>query len=138
MFLLCLTLGLCFVGGTVWARRGRSFRARSWMYTPAGPMRTERMVILGAPTCGFGLLALSAVALPPGAFGIEFLTPHVLSVVMVMAIMLLGLLALPLLYWVLVFIPIPDVCYPRWAREVRRDRRLFPQTSPEQPRDPSD
>ncbi|UFU05031.1 hypothetical protein [Ruania halotolerans] len=138
MSLVILVLGLSFVIVTAWARRGRSYRSRSWMYTPLGAMWTERMVILGAPTCGCGLLALSAMTLPPHAFGLELLTPDVLAVTTIVALVALGVLAFPLLYWVLVFIPVPDAFYPRWARQVRRDRRLFPQTSPSQPRDRDD
>lgn len=103
------------------------------MYSPLGEMRTERMVIFGGPVCGFGLLALGAIALPPQAFGLAFFSTDVIAVSTAAGVALLALLVLPLLYWVLIFIPLPDFLYPRWAREVRADRRRFPQTSPHQP-----
>lgn len=136
--LLLLAGALVFLLPTVWARRGRSYRARSWMYTPAGSLRTERMVIFGGPTCGLGLLALAAIALPPHAFGLALLGSEVAAAAAAAGFVLLILLVLPLLYWVLLFIPMPDFLYPRWAREVREDRRKFPQTAPHQPPHPKD
>lgn len=130
--------GLAILALVLWARRGRSYRARSWMYTPLGEDRTERMVLLGGPVCGLGLLAFGAITLPPRAFGWAFVSTEVLAVTTAAGIALLALLVLPLLYWVLIFIPLPDVLYPRWAREVREDRRRFPQTSPQQPPHPRD
>lgn len=136
--LVFLAAGLLILAPVVWARRGGSYRARSWMYTPLGQMRTERMVILGGPVCGLGLLAFAALALPPQAFGWAFVSTEVLAFITAAGIGLLALLVLPLLYWLLIFIPLPDFLYPPWAREVREDRRRFPQTSPHQPPHPKD
>jgi len=136
--LVFLGAGLVILAVVVWARRGRSYRARSWMYTPLGDMRTERIAILGGPICGLGLLACGAIALPPQAFGLTFIGREVTAITTAAGMAMFGLLALPLLYWVLIFIPLPDALYPRWAREVREDRRQFPQTNPSQPSHPRD
>ena len=139
--LVLLAAGLVILVFTVWARRGGSYRARSWMYAPGSPthsIHNERIVIFGGPTCGFGLVALGAIALPQHAFGLEFVDTDVVAATTVTGAILLGLLVVPLLYWMLAFIPIADALYPRWAREVREDRRRFPQTSPDQPPHPKD
>ncbi|WP_147917229.1 hypothetical protein [Ruania zhangjianzhongii] len=139
--LVFLAAGLIILAVTIWARRGGSYRARRWMYTPGPPthsIHSERMVIFGGPTCGFGLVAFGAIALPRNAFGLELVGTDVIAVTTLTGAILLGLLVVPLLYWVLVFIPIPDAFYPHWAREVREDRRRFPQTSPHQPPHPKD
>src|SRR5699024_5768713 len=99
---------------------------------------TERMVILGGPVCGLGLLACGAIALPPQAFGLTLIGREVTAITTAAGMAMFGLLALPLLYWVLIFIPLPDALYPRWARDVREDRRKFPQTNPSQPSHPRD
>lgn len=138
--LVLLAAGLAIVGATAWARRGGSFRARRWMYRPPPPsyaIHDERVVIFGGPTCGFGLLAFSAIALPPHGFG-GLVSAEVAGLGSLAALVVLAVLAVPLLWWVLPFIPIPDAFYPRWAREVLDDRRRYPQTSPEQPPHPKD
>lgn len=139
--LVFLAAGLIILAVTIWARRGGSYRARSWMYTPGPPdhhHHSERMVIFGGPICGFGLVALGLIALPRNAFGLEFVGTDVIAATTLTGVILLGLLVVPLLYWTLSFIPIPDAFYPRWAREEREDRRRFPQTSPHQPPRPKD
>ena len=139
--LVLLAAGLVILAFTVWARRGGSYRARRWMYTPGPPTHSrhdERIVIFGGPTCGFGLVAMGLIALPQHAFGLEFVDTHVIAAATLAGAVLLGLLVVPLLYWILAFIPIADALYPRWARDVREDRRRFPQTSPDQPPHPKD
>src|SRR5699024_8621120 len=136
--LVFLGAGLVILALVVWARRGRSHRAGSWMSTAPGDMRTERMVILGGPVCGLGLLACGAIALPPPAFALTLIGREVTAITTAAGMAMFGLLALPLLYWVLIFIPLPDALYPRWARDVREDRRKFPQTNPSQPSHPRD
>src|SRR5699024_12538555 len=112
--------------------------ARSGSAAQRGAMRTGQMVILGGPGCGLGLLARGAIALPPQAFGLTLIGREVTAITTAAGMAMFGLLALPLLYWVLIFIPLPDALYPRWAREVREDRRQFPQTNPSQPSHPRD
>ena len=130
--------GLLCLAVTVWLRRGRSRRARAWMYEPRRSYRgTERMAILGFPVCGIGLLALGAVAIPEHAFGLEFFDAQFHGAAIAAALVTFALLAVPFLWWVL-FLPFPDFLYPRWAREIRADRRKFPQTAPWQPPEGSD
>lgn len=139
--LALLAAGLVILACTVWARRGGSYRARSWMYTAGPPthsIHNERMVIFGGPTCGLGLVAWGLIALPRHAFGLELVGTDATAATTLAGAILLALLAVPLLYWILAFIPIADALYPRWAREVREDRRRFPQTSPDQPPHPKD
>src|SRR5699024_8198351 len=79
-----------------------------------------------------------AIALPPQAFDLTLIGREVTAITTAAGMAMFGLLALPLLYWVLIFIPLPDALYPRWARDVREDRRKFPQTNPSQPSHPRD
>lgn len=135
---VCIALlagGLLILAITGWARRGRFRAARAWMHTPLGEMRTERIVILGGPVCGFGILALGIAAIPEHAFGADVVDADLHGITTAVALAILAVLVVPLLYWILVFLPLPDVLYPTWAREIRRDRRRFPQTSPDQPQD---
>jgi len=135
---VCIALlagGLLILTVVGWARRGRSRAARKWMYTPVGERYTERIVILGGPVCGLGLLALGIAAIPEHAFGSALVGADLHGFAAAVALAILALLAVPLLYWVLIFLPLPDFLYPTWARELRRDRRRFPQTSPDQPQD---
>ncbi|HIZ35297.1 MAG TPA: hypothetical protein H9815_05930 [Candidatus Ruania gallistercoris] len=136
--LLFLAVGIVILSVTIWAWRGRSFTARRWMYRPMGGKITERAVILGGPICGLGSLGLAAIALPPHAFGLAFIGYELAATTRTAGVVLLVLLVLPLLYWFLKFIPLPDVLYPGWAREARAYRRRFPRPSPSQPPHPKD
>lgn len=136
--LVFLAAGAIILAFWVWALRGGSYNARRWMYTPLGSERTERMILFGLPVCGFGLLAFSAIALPERAFGLDVVSMEVVAVASIAGVVLLAALVVPLVYWTMRFIPMPDLLYPRWAREVRDDRRRFPQTSPHQPPHPKD
>ena len=138
--LVLLAAGLAVLGATAWARRGGSYRARSWMYNPPPPshsLHDERVVIFGGPTSGFGLLAFGGILLPPESFG-GLVPEEVAGLASLAGVALLPLLLVPLAWWVLGFIRIPDAFYPRWAREVLDDRRRYPQISPDQPPHPKD
>ena len=104
--LLIGVAGLALLGGTVWAWRGRSRAARFWMpETLLGSWQLERCVLLGAPSFALLMLDLALLAgLGPAARplgGAIFL-----------------LLCLPVLYFLLAFLPVPRVLYPGWAKEI--------------------
>lgn len=69
------------------------------------------------PVCGLGLVALGLAAIPERAFGQEFLGPDVHHVTLVAALAILALLVVPLLYWVLIFLPVPGTARRRHRRD---------------------
>jgi len=106
--LLVGTLGLVLLGGTLWARRGRSKAARFWMpLNLRGDWMLERCVVLGAPTFGLLMLSIAAMAALDSA-----------TATAIGGFLIIVLLALPGVYFILAFLPLPPWLYPRWAREV--------------------
>ena len=106
--LLLGVTALTVLGLTGWAWRGRSTAARFWMpERPIGDWRLERCVLLGAPS--FALLMLDAAVMA----GLD--TPQARAV----AGPIFFLLCLPALYFLLAFLPVPTVLYPRWAKEIQ-------------------
>ncbi|WP_460476957.1 hypothetical protein [Brachybacterium huguangmaarense] len=108
-----MMLGLLSLGLVAWLRAGRSSRARAWMSTgPTEGWMAERVVLLGLPLGGAALLCAAALSAPVdwpvlrivGGFGLVLLTPFVL-------------------WFILAFIPMPGLLYPRWARTIRERRK---------------
>ena len=106
-------IGLAFLAYGTWARRGRSPAARRWMGNEFGnePLN-ERMTVLGGPV--FGLICL--------CFSLGVL-PVVGQHLMLITFPLGAILFLPMLWALMVFIPLPALVYPRWARPVREENR---------------
>lgn len=102
-----------FLAYCAWARRGGSPAARRWMGNEFGnePFN-ERMTVLGGPM--FGLICL--------CFSLGVL-PVVGSYLMPVTFPLAALLFLVMLWALMVFIPLPDIVYPRWARPLRQENR---------------
>lgn len=108
-------VGICCLAYTVWARRGRSERARSWMGSEFGErLRDERWAVLGAPMFGVMCLCSAAFVLP------------VVGIYLGLVTLPLAALSFVLFLWAMMyFIPLPDLFYPRWARPLReRNRRV--------------
>lgn len=99
-------MGTAFLAHGIWARRGRSERARAWMGNEFGGFQgEERWAVLGGPSIGVLCLCCAAMTLPR----IGLLLALVAAPVAVLAF---ALMFLSRMY----FIPLPDVIYPRWAR----------------------
>lgn len=106
-------LGILLLAYSVWARRGRSAAARRWMGDGLGSRTVdERMTVLGAPLLGAMCLCIALGVLPTVG---EYL--------MLVAFPLAAILFLPFLVVLMLFIPLPDFVYPRWARPLREDNR---------------
>ena len=106
--LLVAAVGLALLGGTIWARRGRSKAARFWMpLNLRGDWMLERCVLLGAPTFGLIMLSIALMA------ALDSPTATAIG-----GFLIIILLALPGVYFILAFLPVPRWLYPRWAREV--------------------
>ena len=106
--LLVAAVGLALLGGTIWARRGRSKAARFWMpLNLRGDWMLERCVLLGAPTFGLIMLSIALMA------ALDSPTATAIG-----GFLIIVLLALPGLYFILAFLPLPRWPYPRWAREI--------------------
>ena len=108
-------VGICCLAYTVWARRGRSERARSWMGSEFGErLRDERWAVLGAPMFGVMCLCFATFVLP------------VVGIYLGLVTLPLAALSFVLFLWAMMyFIPLPDLFYPRWARPLReRNRRV--------------
>lgn len=111
MGLLCVLVGAGFAWYAIWARRGRSERARTWM---ANGRRTDsrdvRMSVLGAPAAA-GFFMVGGLGMLVGG---RLLT--------IAGLLMVGFSLLVLVAWPMTFIPIPDWVYPRWARSSRSQR----------------
>lgn len=115
---LLVSAGLALVGIGVlayaaWARRGGSPKAREWMGSEFGSRTVdERVSVLGAPMFGVMCLCAAAVVLPVGG---KYLA---------IAAVPIGVLAFfPFLWAIMLFIPLPNAIYPRWAQPLRRRHR---------------
>lgn len=98
---------------SAWARAGRSARARRWMGNEFGSTpNDERMTVLGLPGIGLMCFGLAAVTIPRIGLYLAVIGAPLL---------LLGLATLFLA--LMLFIPLPDAIYPRWARPLRQQRR---------------
>lgn len=106
-----LTLvGLLLLLYAVWARRGRSPRARAWMGQGWGSRhRDERMTLLGVPIVGMYCLCGAAVAMADGS-----------PLVLLGAVLVGVLLAPPAVLVFMTWFRVPTVVYPRWARPLHR------------------
>lgn len=97
----------------IWRRRGRSALARRWMSAGLFPSSSqERMTVLGWPALA-GLCLCFALAALPVADGALRLPAALLSIPFFLALLITQISAIPL----------PELLYPRWARERRRRRR---------------
>lgn len=106
-------LGILLLAYSAWARRGRSAAARRWMGDGFGSRTVdERMTVLGAPLLGAMCLCVALGVLPT-------VGEHL----MLVAFPLAALLFLPFLVVLMLFIPLPDFIYPRWARPLREANR---------------
>lgn len=108
-------VGLFCLAYAIWTRRGRTERARAWMGSEFGSRTNdERMTVLGAPMIGVMCLCFAAIVVP-------VVGPHLALVAVPV-----GVLAFVLFLWaIMLFIPLPDVVYPRWARPLReRNHRV--------------
>ena len=106
-------VGFGFLAYCAWARRGRSPAARRWMGNEFGNAPfNERMTVLGGPM--FGLICL--------CFSLE--CRHVVARYLMLITFPLGALLFLVMFWALmVFLPLPDIVYPRWARPLREENR---------------
>src|SRR5690625_118168 len=106
-------IGLAFLAYGAWARHGGSPGARRWMGNEFGnePFN-ERMTVLGGPL--FGLICL--------CFALGVL-PVIGRYLMLVTFPLGALLLLVMLWTLVVFLPLPDLVYPRWARPLREESR---------------
>ena len=96
-----------------WRRRGRTALARRWMSEGMFPSSSqERMTVLGWPALA-GLCLCFALAALPGTDGALRLPAAILSIPLFLALLIAQISAIPL----------PELLYPRWARESRRRRR---------------
>ena len=105
--------GIGFLAYSAWARHGGSPAARSWMGNEFGS-RTfdERMTVLGAPMLGVMCLCIAAAVLPVLGRYLAWVT-----------VPLAVLAFVPFLGALMLFIPLPDAIYPRWARPLRARNR---------------
>ncbi|MGP5412229.1 hypothetical protein [Brachybacterium paraconglomeratum] len=108
-------VGTAFLAHGIWARRGRSERARAWMGNEFGGFQgEERWAVLGGPSIGVLCLCCAAMMLP--RIGLLLALVAAPGAVLAFALMFLSRMY---------FIPLPDVIYPRWARPLReRNRRV--------------
>jgi hypothetical protein len=107
-------VGIGFLVYAAWARRGGSPAARAWMGSEFGSRTVdERMSVLGAPVFGVMCLSFAMIVLPVVGKHLALIAVPV------------GVLAFfPFLWAIMLFIPLPDAIYPRWARPLReRNRR---------------
>ena len=107
-------VGVLALAYAIRARLGRTPAARRWMGNEFGAFTTdERMTVLGVPCLGILSLCVAASILPVIGLYLLLITAPV------------GLVALLGVVWArMLFIPLPDVIYPRWARPLRdRNRR---------------
>lgn len=110
-------VGLAFLGYAAWTRHGGSPAARRWMTdSPVGDTCDERMTVLGGPMIGVVCLCFAAIVLPVVGIYLAFLAVPV------------GVIAFILFVWVrMLFLPLPDAIYPRWARPIREQQRAADQ-----------
>ena len=119
---LLVSAGLVLVGigllaYAAWARHGGSPAARRWMSNElAGETVDQRMTVLGAPMIGVMCLCFAAIV-----------APIVGKYVAVVAVPVGALAFFPFLWAMMLFIPLPDAIYPRWARPLRRRHRASEQ-----------
>ena len=106
-------VGIGFLAYAAWARHGGSPAARAWMGSEFGSRTVdERMSVLGAPMIGVMCLCAAAIVLPVVGKYLAFVAIPI------------GVLAFfPFLWAIMLFIPLPDAIYPRWARPLRRRHR---------------
>lgn len=107
-------VGILLLAYAIWARHGGSSTARAWMGNEFGS-RTfdERMTVLGAPVLGLICLCIAAGVLP-------VVGKYLMWVTFPVAV----LLFVPFFWALMLFLPLPDFIYPRWARPLReRNRR---------------
>lgn len=115
---ILVATGLALAGAgllayAVWARRGRSPRARTWMGRGFGARTSdEHWAVLGAPACGVLCLSAGAMLVPVIGFWLTL----VAAPVAVLSFLLLFLSQMH-------FIPLPGAIYPRWARPLRDRNR---------------
>lgn len=109
-----LVVGLGFLAYSMWARRGGSPAAREWMGNEFGSQTfDERMTVLGAPMLGVMCLCAAAAVLP--VIG---------KYLMLIALPVAVIAFIPFFWAMMVFLPLPNVIYPGWARPLReRNRR---------------
>lgn len=107
-------VGVLLLVYVVWARHGGSPAAQAWMGNDFGSRTVdERMTVLGAPMLGLICLCVAAGVLP-------VVGKHLMLITFPLA----GLLFLPFFWAAMLFLPLPDLIYPRWARPLReRNRR---------------
>lgn len=112
-----MTLAALLVAGLIlaycaWARHGGSALARFWMGDQLTERwRDERMTILGGPAVAALCACFAAIAAPVvGEYLVWVAAPLAVPFFVLLLVALIP------------FIPLPDVLYPRWARERRRQR----------------
>lgn len=97
----------------IWRRLGLSATSRRWMGDGMFPRTLqERMTVLGWPALA-GLSLCFALAAVPVADGVLRLPAALLSIPFFLALLITRISAIPL----------PELLYPHWARELRRQRR---------------
>ncbi|EWS79569.1 hypothetical protein [Brachybacterium phenoliresistens] len=104
-------VGIVLLGIALWLRSGSPAPLRFWMSPFHEDWMAERLVLLGLPTAGGLLLCCAAIAAP-----LE--TP----LLRLLGVALLLVLAVPMLYFLAAFLPLPAFLYPRWARQVQAGR----------------
>jgi hypothetical protein len=111
-------VGLGLLAYAAWARHGGSPAARGWMGSAlSGETIDQRMTVLGAPMIGVMCLCFAALVLP------------VVGKYLALVAVPVGVLAFfPFLWAMMLFIPLPDVIFPRWARPLRRRNRAAEQS----------
>lgn len=109
----CFVVGVLLIWFVVWARRGRTPRALAWFDAEGFSIgREERFVVLGAPGI-VGMLWCFAFMIMPGVGE----RPAVVAFYLMIAS------CVPVWISIMLFIPLPDFLYPRWARPIRRRNR---------------
>lgn len=105
-----IILGLALAGYVLWARAGRSPRARGWAARGQGSTLDERAVLFFFPAVALFLLALGPL------FGYDGNDPsHQWRLAFVPLVILGGVLGL----WGGLQLPVPRWYLPRWLRERR-------------------
>ena len=111
--LAAVMIALAIVVYVIWRRLGRSTTARRWMGDGMFPRTSqERMTVLGWPALA-GLCLCFALAALPVADGLLRIPAALLSIPLFLALLITQISVIPL----------PEGMYPRWARELRRQRR---------------
>lgn len=110
---VCLALaGVLILVAGAWARSGAFPGSRFWMNPDVEDWQAERFVILGAPIGGIGLGCVAAIGAPIAS-----------PVLLILGVAGLVALAPAALYFVLAPIPLARWMFPRWARELREQRK---------------